>query len=39
MTTGTWPFTDDRYDRLETIFPDPQTVPEHVRNFVAGAVK
>lgn len=39
MTTGTWPFTDDKYDSLASIFPDPQAVPEHVRNFVAGAVK
>ena len=39
MTTGTWPFTDDKYESLTRIFPDPTVVPEYVRNFVAGAIR
>jgi len=39
VTSGAWPFTNDKYDGLSSIFPDPQAVPEHVRNFVAGAIK
>lgn len=39
ITTGTLRFTDDKYDRLDAIFPEPSRVPEHVKNFVAQAVK
>ena len=39
MTTGTWPFTNEKYQSLATIFPEPQAVAGYVRNFVAGAIK
>lgn len=39
VTTGTIPFTDQKYDSSASIFPNVARVSPHVRGFIAGAVK
>jgi hypothetical protein len=39
VTPGAWPFTDHKYDALDSIFPDPAGVPTYVRAFVDKAIK
>jgi hypothetical protein len=39
ITTGTWPFTDEKYDSLASIFSDPRAVLPYVRDFVSGAIR
>jgi hypothetical protein len=39
ITTGTLPFTDEKYDALSAVFRDPPRVPPHVREFLRGATR
>jgi hypothetical protein len=38
VTTGVIPFTDQKYDRIEDIFPEPAAIQAHVREMVKHAL-
>lgn len=39
ITPGTWAFTNEKYESLASIFPEPEAIPSHVRDFVTRAMR